>query len=92
MEGLTTIFLSVCFTVLVLAYIFYYLSLRYWKKKDFLDILGWGILSLPNKYRKLPEPGRTYGKISMVLYTLFILIGLLLAATGLIRLFLVVSK
>ena len=79
------IFSSAWFTILVLAYIFYYLSLRYWKKKDFLDKVGWGILSLPRKYKNLPEPCRTYGIISMILIGIFSIIGLTLVAIGIIK-------
>ena len=83
-----TAFSSIMFVILILSYIFYYLSLRYWEKKDLLDMLGWGILSLPQKYNALPEPGRTYGKISIILIGIFSILGLTLVTIGIIKLIL----
>ena len=79
------VLITVWLTISLLSYIFYYLSLRYWKKKDLLDKLGWGILSLPKKYKKLPEPGRTYGEISMILYTTAVFTGLAYIIFGIVR-------
>ena len=72
--------------ILFFAYLFYYKSLKYWKKIDFLDALGWGILSLPKKYKSLPKPGRTYGFRSMILYGIFCLSMLLMVLIGIFKL------
>ena len=85
-EILSILLVTLLLIILFFAYLFYYKSLKYWKKFDFLDALGWGILSLPKKYKSLPEPGRTYGFRSMILYGIFCLIGLLMALVGILKL------
>ena len=64
---IVTVFL-VLFTV---GWFFYFLTLKYWKRKGFFEKYTWiGIIALSKRWRNLEQPGRTYARIALFILEL----------------------
>lgn len=50
---------------MLVGWIFYFASLKYWKGRNFWDkYTTFGVIKMMNKINTMPEPGKTYAKIS----------------------------
>ncbi len=54
--------------MMVVAWFFYFHALKYVKKKSFWLYTGIGPIIIKNNIKKIPEPGRTYFKISLYIF------------------------
>jgi hypothetical protein len=72
---------------ILLAWIFYFLSLPYWKRKDFWEKYTWvGYVVMLRKMKNMREPGRILAKISAFFMIggpiLFVLAAIVLRLVG----------
>ena len=89
MINLLLILTLVIFILLMITgWTYYFIALKFWKKKSFWMYTGIGPIIMYQKLKQIPEPGRTYIKISLYILgispILFVISLLLIKIFGLI--------